>query len=80
MCSPNLFCRRFLGSALELGTVTGVDPNGVFQHVQYANGHQEELEDHEVLESIVLREPGPILHLVLSFTSNITDMQEFQRV
>ena len=39
---------------------------GIFQRARYANGHQEELEDHEVLESIVLREPGPILHLVLS--------------
>lgn len=71
MPSLSVTCRRFLGSASELGTVIGVDPQGIFQRVRYANAHQEELEDHEVLESIALREPGPIVHQVLSCISCI---------
>ncbi|KAK9827883.1 hypothetical protein WJX74_007739 [Apatococcus lobatus] len=58
-----LVIRKFLGSSMELGTVIGLGPNGIFQRVRYTNGHQEELEDHEVLESIALREPGPILEM-----------------
>ena len=49
---------------MELGQVIGLTARGIFQLVRYANGHQEELEDHEVLESIALREPGTILNKV----------------
>lgn len=38
--------------AMHLGRVVGLEPDGIFQHVQYEDGDSEDLEDHEVLEQL----------------------------
>ena len=71
---------------MELGQVIGLTARGIFQLVRYANGHQEELEDHEVLESIALCESGPILHqvqadsLVLTWCPSVPQQMQLEQV
>ncbi len=58
---------------MHLGTIMGLDGDAIFQHVQYADGDSEDLEDHEILEMLAA---GPFN--TMAFTSCTGDRAQIR--